>query len=309
MQKRVYIATCLLLSVIFFHGTTKAQTQLSANNLTILNKLQDTLVSISDSTYAIKDDVEKLAYNTLFVKRLIAALKTPYSFNFNFELLNNISILRAPNQSFKIITWTLPFNDGTYKFYGTIQLATKDGQLKLIPLNDDTANFADDNAITNHKKWYGARYYDIIPVTLGEKPPYYLLLGWKGNNDKTTKKVIEILSIDKGEAIFGRNIFEMPKTTALRNRMVFEYSKQNSMTLSFDKNVNLIVFDHLVPYQEEMAGNYEYYASDLSFDAYVINYNKLRLRENVELKNEPSNMDEFYSTPIKATTLYQKGKH
>ncbi|RZJ80379.1 MAG: hypothetical protein EOO47_07780 [Flavobacterium sp.] len=287
----------------------QAQLTLTPSNLQHLSKVQDTLSAFSDSTLSVKDDVDRMAYNTAFVKKFITALKIPHSFQFDFDSLVNVSSLRAPDQSFKIFTWSMPFKDGTYKFYGTIQMATKDGSLKLMPLNDDTQNFIDDNLITNQKKWYGARYYEIIPVTFPGKTPYYLLLGWKGNNDKTTKKVIEVLSFEKNEAVFGRNIFEMQKGKPVRNRVVFEYNKQNTMTLIYNKQVNMIVFDHLAPYEPNMIGNFEFYASDSSFDGYTIGYQKLYLKENIQLKNDISNMDEFYSTPRKATTLLQKAKH
>ncbi|WAC39380.1 hypothetical protein [Pedobacter sp. SL55] len=271
---------------------------------------QDSLSAYSDSTVSVKDDVERIAYNTMFVKKLISALKTPHSFQFNFDsLANNVSFLKSPNQAFRVITWSLPFADGSYKFYGTIQMATKNGSLKLIPLNDNTQNFTDDNAITNQKNWFGARYYEIIPVTYPGKNPYYVLLGWKGNNNKTTKKVIEVLSFEKDQAIFGKSIFEIKKKATNRNRMVFEYNKMNSMTLTFDKQVNMIVFDHLAPYENNMEGNMEYYVSDSSFDGYSISYPRLYFKENVELRNDASSLDELYSPPRKATTLLQKGKH
>ena len=71
----------------------------------------------------------------------------------------------------------------------------------------------------------------------------------------------------------------------------------------------MIVFDHLAPYEPNMIGNFEFYVSDSSFDGYTIGYQKLYLKENIQLKNDISNMDEFYSTPRKATTLLQKAKH
>ena len=291
-------------------GQSKAQTLLSDANLSQLRVAQDSLSAYSDSTVAVKDDVERIAYNTMFVKKLISALKTPHSFHFNFDsLANNVTFLKSPNQAFRIVTWSLPFADGSYKFYGTIQLATKDGSLKLIPLNDDTKNITDDNAITSQKNWFGARYYEIIPVTYPGKNPYYVLLGWKGNNNKTTKKVIEVLSFDKDQAIFGKSVFEIKKKANNRNRMVFEYNKMNTMTLTFDKQVNMIVFDHLAPYESNMEGNREYYVSDSSFDGYSISYPRLYFKENVELRNDASSLDELYSTPRKATTLLQKGKH
>ena len=282
--------------------------QLNAEGISFLNQQQDSLAAIGEQIYDAEDDLKKLAYNATFVKKLIAALKTPHSFQHNLEKVDHISIQKATDLSFRIITWSVAFTDGTYKFYGTIQMATNDGSLKMIPLNDDTKNFKDDNLISTPKNWYGARYYDMIPVTSTGNTPYYVLLGWKGNNTKTTKKVIEILSFEQNQPIFGKNVFEMPKGAAVQNRVVFEYNKLNSMTLAYDKNVNMIIFDHLAPYDENMVGNFEFYGSDLSFDAYVLNYPKLKLQQDVLLKNETSEMDEFYAAPRKATTLIPKDK-
>ena len=69
------------------------------------------------------------------------------------------------------------------------------------------------------------------------------------------------------------------------------------MTLRFDKKVNMIVCDHLAPYDPAMAGNFEFYASDSSFDGYAISKGRLKLVENIELNNEPDDQDELYIDP------------
>ena len=69
------------------------------------------------------------------------------------------------------------------------------------------------------------------------------------------------------------------------------------MTLTLDKSTNMIVFDHLAPFSPDMEGNFEFYASDLSFDAYKLINGRLKLIENVELKNDPNEMDELYADP------------
>lgn len=91
--------------------------------------------------------------------------------------------------------------------------------------------------------------------------------------------------------------------------MIFEYSKLNSMTLTVDQKVNMIVFDHLAPYDSKMTGNYEYYGSDLTFDGFKLTWGKLTLVEDVELKNDPSPNDEFYGKPVKASTVIIKSNH
>lgn len=265
-------------------------------------KFQDSLVKINTKTYEAENNTERFALNASFIKTLVNALKTPHSFHFNFDSLQKITVLKAPDNSFRIFTWYVPVDDGSYRYFGTIQMATADGKLKLYPLIDDTDQIKNTNVVTSNKNWYGARYYEIVPLIISGRQPYYALIGWKGNNAKTSKKVLDILSFEKGEPVFGKPVFEGLKGTAVKNRIVFEYNKMNSMTLTMDKSVNMIVFDHLAPFNAEMEGNFEYYASDLSFDAYKILNGKLKLVENVELKNEPNVMDEFYTDPTDKNT-------
>jgi hypothetical protein len=240
---------------------------------------------------------ERFAKNASFIKTLVNSLKIQTSFNYPFDSLKRVSIVKSPDNSFRIISWFVPLDDGSYRFYGTLQMGTRDGKLKLYPLIDNTDNISDPNVIGSNKNWYGARYYEIVPVVVSGRQPYYVLTGWKGNNAKTTKKVLDVLSFEKDEPVFGKPIFEGTKGSLAKNRIIFEYNKLNSMTVTFDKSINMIVFDHLAPFSDDMAGNYEYYASDLSFDAYKIQNGKLKLIENVELKNEPNNLDEFYVDP------------
>ncbi|MFA6277930.1 MAG: hypothetical protein WC622_14340 [Pedobacter sp.] len=149
----------------------------------------------------------------------------------------------------------------------------------------------------------------MIPVIVNGKQPYFILLGWKGNNQKTTKKVIEVLTFEKNEAIFGKNIFETVKNGALKNRVVFEYNKLNSMTLTVEPKTSMLVFDHLAPYDPKMINNFEYYGSDLSFDGYKLTWGKLSLVEDIELKNDPSPNDDLYGKPVKASTIVTKSIH
>ena len=99
-------------------------------------------------------------------------------------------------------------------------MATKDGKLKLYPLIDETDQIKDNNLITTNKQWYGARYYEIVPLIVSGQNTSYVLLGWKGNTNKTSKKVIEVLSFKNDELQFGKTIFQGPKNTEVKNRIV-----------------------------------------------------------------------------------------
>lgn len=288
----------LLLIIILSCAITRVNAQHSFNlsNSQAMKKSQDSLIKISEETAAAINNAQRFAHNATFIKTLVNSLKNQNSFNYTFDSLKRISIVKSPDNKFRIFSWYLPVDDGSYHFFGAIQMSTKDGKLKLFPLIDETIQLTDANAITSNKNWYGATYYEIIPVVANGRAPYYVLLGWKGNSAKTSKKVIEILSFEKDEPAFGKPVFDQ-KNTPVKNRMIFEYNKLNSMTLTMDKSVQMIVFDHLVPFNPEMVGNFEYYASDSSFDAYRLVGGRLKLVENVELKNPPNEKDNLYIDP------------
>lgn len=284
-----------------------AQHSFDLSNIPAMKKYQDSLINTSEVMYNATNDQDRFAANAAFIKTLVNALKINASFNFPFDSLKKVTVLKSPDNALRLISWYVPKDDGTYRFFGTMQMATKDGKLKMFPLIDGTEKITDINQVTDHKNWYGARYYQIVPVKLNGQQPYYVLIGWKGNNAKTSKKVIDILSFDRANLpVFGKSVFDGPKGSPQKNRVVFEYNKLNSMTLVMDQSVNMIVFDHLAPFTPDLEGNFEFYASDLSFDAYRVAGGRLKLVENVEMKNEPNAMDDFYADPTDKSTKAPK---
>ena len=273
-----------------------AQERRSINNQAPFNKFQDSLINISKRIVDAKENTSRFDANANFIKTLVQALQQPNSFEFPFDTLNMVSVLKSPDKAFKLYTWFVPTDEGGFRYFGAIQMPSKGGKLQLFPLIDDTLNFTDSNLVSAPKTWFGARYYEIVPINAG-KEVYYALLGWKGNNQKTSSKVIEILSFSNGVPVFGKAIFEVEGELSGKNRLIFTYNKMNSMTLRFDKKVNMIVFDHLAPYDPAMAGNFEYYASDSSFDGYIISKGRFKLVEDIELNNEPDDQDALYIDP------------
>ncbi|MCX3267362.1 hypothetical protein [Pedobacter agri] len=288
------IKTVYIFFVIALFGL-KLQAQQSHQKLAVF---QDTLIKISHAAMAENFDHKKLDLNGKFVKTLVEALKTTGSFNYPFDSLKNVSVIKSPDQAFRIISWYMQLENGAYRYYGAIQMNTNSGPLKLFPLIDQTDNIKDQNAINDNQNWFGARYYEIIPVTSGSRLPYYVLLGWKGNSQTTTKKVIEILSFTKDKATFGAPVFD-GKNIKDKNRFIFEYAKSNAMFLKSDKKAGMIVFDHLAPFDSEMLGKFKYYGSDGTFDGFKVIGGKLKLQEGLELNNDANSMDELYADPKK----------
>lgn len=269
----------------------------SAQQAKSMNILQDSLIKLSNTIRATQKDEDKLALNGKFVKELVELLKTPNSFAFTFDSLKNVSVIPSPDKTFKIFSWYVELENGTYRYYGAIQMNTNGSALKLYPLIDQTENITDANVLTNNQKWFGARYYEIISVSAA-KMPYYVLLGWKGNTQTTTKKVIDILNFGKDNLTFGAPVFD-GKELQGKNRIIYEYNKSNAMTLKSDLKAGMIVLDHIAPFDAEMVGRFEYYGSDGTFDGFRIIGGRLKFQENIELKNDPNGNDDLYADPTK----------
>jgi hypothetical protein len=72
---------------------------------------------------------------------------------------------------------------------------------------------------------------------------YYTLLGWKGVNPIATRKVIDVVYFSGDKIVFGYPLFKTGNV--YHNRIIFEYSSQASMSLHYDEQKKMIVFDHL----------------------------------------------------------------
>lgn len=269
------------------------------NNLK-MNAWQDSLLNLATQIVGKVAETERIESNFTFVKTLVSALKEPNSFYFNFEKLKMVSVLNSPDNSFRIMTWNLALQDGSYLYYGTIQ--HKSGTIKLTPLLDKTFQIGNpDQDVISNKDWYGAQYYQIMPLSKGQ----YALLGWKGHHADYTKKVIEVLNFSpNGEVTFGAHVFS---DDAKLSRRIFSYTKQASMYLKFDAAQSRIEFDHIVPADVSLKGNFKYYGPDLTYDAYVLANGKLILKKDIKIQNPERGDEDKYIDPSKPSKKFKSG--
>lgn len=244
--------------------------------------------------------MERKNANYAFIKTLVSALKVPNSFLFKFDSVKTISIINSPDNRFRILTWHIANDDGSYRFYGTVQMNTG-GNLVMYPLNDYSPYIKNpEDTLTDNSKWYGAQYYSIIPVYASNNP-YYILLGWKGNTIKTTKKVIEVLSFKNNKPVFGSAVFNGNGKS--RRRVVFEYTRQVSMLLKYEEAQHLIVFDHLSPPGKKQQGSPEFYGPDLTYSGYLFKEGRWNYVDNLDMRNLPDNHDADYLDPKKQAEI------
>lgn len=166
-----------------------------------------------------------------------------------------MSTLYAPDSSFRIMTWSLTYNEDLCQQRGVIQFPTKDGSPKFIPLYDySTRTPYPEDSVRDNKHWIGAIYYNIIQTKYNNKN-YYTLFGYDPNSMRSNKKWIEVLSFDdKQSPVFGGKYFSFEKDSAKRPtqyRYFIEYKKQASATVNYDPDLNMILVDHLISETDE----------------------------------------------------------
>ena len=260
---------------------------------------QDSLKDLGKIMINNDNELERQNANYQFIKTLVSALKIPNSFLFGFDSVKSISLLNSPDNRFRIFSWHLENEDGSYRFYGAIQMNTG-GALRLFPLTDYSPLLQnpEDSVLTN-RKWYGAQYYNIVRVDADK--PYYVILGWKGNTVKSTKKVIEILSFKNDNPVFGMAVFDGAGRN--KKRLIYEYTRNASMLLRYVPEQHLIVFDHLSPPDPKMKNMPEMYGPDLSYDGYRLVNDRWHFVENLDMRNVPEDKDKDYIDPKKQDEL------
>lgn len=212
-----------------------------------------------------KDDKNKIEFNDQIIKCFKKALENEGSFTYPFDSLKNIGIIKSEDEKLRIITWNLPYNDRTHKYFGFIQYKKSKKTYVFYELNDDSDNIKNPElAVLNDKNWYGALYYKII-TNKNKGIVYYTLLGADLNNLLTKKKIIEILYFDKNNSpVFGNKVFKNKSIPI--SRVIFEFNAQTNMTLTYDKEKEMIIYDHLSPSRPSLEGQFEFYGPDFSYD-------------------------------------------
>jgi len=279
-----------------------AQHSDESGNIKKLQAYQDSLTELGKTFVNNENDLERKNANYEFIRTLVSALKVPNSFLFGFDSVKTISILNSPDNRFRLFTWHIMNDDGSYRFYGAIQMNTG-GPLRLYPLEDYSPLLKNpEDSVLSNSKWYGAQYYKIIKVDA--ENPYYTILGWKGNTDQSTKKVIEILSFKNDLPVFGMPVFGLSRN---KKRVIFEYTRQASMLLRYVPEENLIVFDHLSPPDDAHKNDPSAYGPDLTYDGYKLKNGHWVLVDNLDMRNLPDMKDDQYIAPKRASKVEQSG--
>ena len=258
---------------------------------------EDSLKNIQKEIFKAKNDGLKRFASQQFGDIIERALAVENSFDFPFDSLKEVARLISPDKKFRIINWNLPLDDGTHEYYGYIQAynakTKKYDVFKLIDRSADVRN--PETYTSDHNKWYGMLYYKIILRKVNKKS-VYTLLAWDGNDKTSNKKIIDVLSFNSnGVPQFGMDIFKIEKRSP--KRMVFEFVKEASMSLKYDEKKNMITFDYLVPPDESLKGQFQFYGPDFSIDGLKFEKGFWVYVQDIDARNDKNKKDDMYIDP------------
>jgi len=258
----------------------------------------------------------KIAANRQFTSLLIETLKQPASYDYSWDSLKTISVLRPADNSFRLFTWHIVDESagGQYHYYfGLVQRRYTDAdgaeQFAVIPLLEmSQVPQGVENMLLESNNWFGAQYYlgkydRVIPAyhiryhdrprSSQEKPKtvdntFYLLMGWNGNDETSNFKVLDVISFDPENptrVLFGADVFYFDVVP--KSRAIFRYSDNAPFTMNMayvkygaGKKL-MVVYDHLANPnkligQNEMRDSWDM-GPDGSYDALVFEHKRKKM--------------------------------
>jgi len=187
-----------------------------------------------------------------FAERLEEVLQMPGSYKHPFHKFKEVSVSVLPSEDnkFRIFTWQLRVNKERYIYGGIIQMASK--QPKVFALTDGSDTMRrPQSKVSDTDEWYGALYYNIKPMSKKKNNTYYTVFGFDAHSLYTRRKVMDVLYFEKGKPKFGAPVFnineggKLPRTD---HRFILEYSVAARATLNYNEELEMIVYDHLIPF-------------------------------------------------------------
>ena len=160
--KILFITLSVIFLCVAIHASSYSQV-ISATEKKFFKLKEDTLKRLSKDLIVDSLQERRMRSDSSFIRALVRSLQVKNSFFYPFDSVKGISKLYAPDSSFRIFTWNLSYDEYYSRQRGAIQMKTKDGSLKLIPLRDVSEFTADPmDSVRNKTNWIGAGWTGFV---------------------------------------------------------------------------------------------------------------------------------------------------
>lgn len=224
-----------------------------------------------------KSQNREIAHN-IFLEEFDKLIQTDSAFYYDFGRLPEISILTDADTTFKLLTWQFKHTDNHFSYYG--YLLKNDGT--NYTLIDQYAQLEDIEYLTlTPLEWLGGIYYDIQPFE-----DKFMVFSYRQNSEFEKFKSLEILSFDdKGVPLLGNTeLFLYPKEGVrdlAKNRVVFKYSSDAILSLSYNVERGMVIFDHLTQLIGRIPGQGLTYVPDGTYEGFILKEGKWIYQEKI----------------------------
>lgn len=232
---------------------------------------------------------KRLAAADTFMSVLQGLVGTDKGFDYPFSKVSNMLRLTYEDE-FRIFTWQMPDSNWNYIKFGLVASQTKKGIEVTELIDNSTSIMQPEFRQLKADEWYGAIYYQIVPVGKG-KDLQFTLLGYIPGQ-KEHQKVIDVIEIDRrGRPRFGARIFHLDKLEDKTYRkppfrLVLRYGAKYSASVRYIPEEEMIVMDHLSPPDAKLKGVYSTYGPDMSYDALIWKKDWWYLEEQVKFNSK-----------------------
>ena len=276
MIKKIYITSFLLIL------TVSAFPQRSPDYLQLV-RVESELSTMFDSLYS--EEVTGVSFGLYHsIDSLFEyAIGLPGAFEYEWSKLDKIGKLWSDDGIVRVFSWLYMASRNEYHYRAYIQVKKRRDSFevfKLIP--------GDDEKITAHDfsqtidQWHGKIYYGLVTKRFKRKT-FYTLIGADFNDIHTSIKTIEVIAIQRGKPVFRDDQFLLGG--AVQDRIVLEYSADLAASVRYNKELDMIVYDHLAPLHPIYTGNYQFYGPDGSYDGLTFEEGIWVQTEDVDARN------------------------
>lgn len=233
-----------------------------------------------------QDDTQLKEKNDLFKEEFSRALQEDHAFDYPFSSLTTIGKIYSEDKEIRLVTWNVELADFSQRYFGFVM--RKDDRkgthnvIELVQYPPGIYPKYNDETLTTDN-WNGCLYYQIIDVKKGNKT-FYTLMGYDAYSDRSTIKLLDVLYFTGKVPKFGKAIFATSE--GYKKRVYFEHSAKATMSLKYDKNREMIIFDHLSPEAPNLAEFRDYYVPDMTYDAYSFDGSRWQLTEDIVALNK-----------------------
>jgi hypothetical protein len=276
--------------LLFCSGWLSGQTVLSPQDASPKN-LMDSLALLGEQMMMAPTEEARRDHQQTFDSLLVSMLYENDAWTLDFRKVRNLSVLQDPDKQFQIITYLLPLKGGRNRYYGHLILRDEGDAWEVITLRDKSDDIGmPDYEVGDASKWYGAIYYEIIPVKK-DKQTYFTLIGFRPNQNATNEKLLEILWFQDGAPIFGHDLFYLEtfndrKFFKAPRRLIMKYKGDVSAMMKYERKRKRILMDHVLPPDAKLKGIYDQYGPDFTYNALLWGKNGWEIQFDVKIYSD-----------------------